>query len=175
MTRELKLTRDFIAIVDDGDYQWASAYKWHASHGKWPYARRSYKADGTNKAVLLHRAILGIVEAGREVYGDHVNGNVLDNRRSNLRICDNALNQANRRPRRGRTTSYKGVRREPTGKWSSRVAIDGVQTFLGCFSTPEEAARAYDEAALEQWGEFARLNFPRHLRAGGFPNQLEEK
>ncbi len=106
--------------------------------------------DGS-KRMLLHRAILN---APVDMQVDHINGDPLDNRRENLRLATPSQNSANYK-----TREYKGVRRR-WRKYSARVQHGGEVKHLGMFSTAEEAARAYDRAAFEIWGEYARLNFP---------------
>lgn len=94
---------------------------------------------------------------------DHINGDGLDNRRSNLRPATPAQNLANSHLSKRSTSGYKGVSRF-TGRgrrqWRAYIAIDGRQRDLGTFVDVKEAARAYDAAALAEWGEYARLNFP---------------
>jgi hypothetical protein len=85
---------------------------------------------------------------------DHIDGNKLDNRFENLRECNNAQNQANRRPDKNKT--FKGVSPRPKGKFLARLG----QKCLGTYTTPEDAARAYDKALVAKFGVFARTNFP---------------
>jgi len=92
-------------------------------------------------------------------YVDHINGFGLDNRRSNLRASDYATNATNQRIRKNNTSGYKGVARNGRG-WRALIQKDGHKTHLGTFATPELAALAYDQAAIELFGEFARPNFP---------------
>jgi hypothetical protein len=107
----------------------------------------------------LHRLLLN---APPELQVDHINGDGLDNRRSNLRLATGSQNQGNSRKRRdGVTSQYRGVSwNKRAGKWQALLRREGKLQYLGYFSDEEAAARAYDAAALEQWGSFARLNFP---------------
>jgi hypothetical protein len=91
---------------------------------------------------------------------DHINGNGLNNRRSNMRNCTRAQNSANRRPKRGAASPYKGVFPRPDGKFEASICHDGRKQYLGRFENEIEAARAYDKKAKELHGEFAYLNFP---------------
>lgn len=105
----------------------------------------------------FHRVIMS-APSGMQV--DHINGNTLDNRRCNLRICTSAENGRNRKPRKGGSSGYKGVCwNKPAQKWQARIMVGGKSISLGYFDDEVEAARAYDAAACEFHGDFARLNF----------------
>lgn len=106
--------------------------------------------------VFMHRFIMMAPE-GLEV--DHINGNRLDNRECNLRIVTPSKNQYNRRMQRNNKTGYKGVSFDRSrGKFMASISANGKQINLGRFKTAEEAARAYNQAALELHGEYAFLN-----------------
>ena len=95
---------------------------------------------------------------------DHVNGDRLNNTRSNLRICDGTLNNANRRRRPTRTgrsaSQYRGVHKAlNSSKWGATITYKRKRFYIGSFPTEEEAAKAYDAKAIELFGEFAVLNF----------------
>jgi hypothetical protein len=101
--------------------------------------------------------IIGRPEKGMVV--DHINGDPMDNRRDNLRICTVQQNNWNRKRRPNGSSSFKGVC-AVGGRFTANIAPNGKMTHLGSFATEEEAARAYDKAAREHYGEFACLNFP---------------
>lgn len=105
------------------------------------------------------RLARAIMNAPDGMVVDHINGNPLDNRRANLRICTVKENNWNRRRRIGGSSGFKGVVRVGT-RWRAIIWPNGKQIYLGSFAEPEEAARAYDRAAREEYGEFACLNFP---------------
>lgn len=133
-------------IVDDEDYELVSQYRWHLSYGY-------VMSDHTR----MHRLIMNPPE-GYVV--DHINHYTTDNRRSNLRICKQGDNVHNSCKTSSRATSpYKGVTVN-RNRWRARIKADGQWISLGCYGTPEEAARAYDRAALDAWGEYAYTNFP---------------
>jgi hypothetical protein len=102
----------------------------------------------------MHRLLLNPPE-GVEV--DHINGNTLDNRRANLRICTHAENSRNRRGRSNSKSGVKGVTPYPGG-WRATINVNGKNVHLGCFTNIDDAAEAYDEAATRYYGEFARTN-----------------
>ena len=157
MTLEIPLSRGLVALVDDVDYERVAAEgSWHAhSNGRTVYARRNQWVDGRCITTRLHNFITGLD------YVDHANGNGLDNRRSNLRAASHAQNMGNKRLYRNNTSGFKGVGlHKKSGLWQARLWIDGHLQYFGLHATPEEAARAYDAAALQIFGKFARLNFP---------------
>ena len=99
---------------------------------------------------------------------DHVDGDSLNNLRTNLRIATNAQNMHNRKVSKNNKIGFKGVYEKghcltgaPTGRYAATLRVDGRTEHVGYFGSPEEAARAYDRRAIEVRGEFARTNFPR--------------
>jgi hypothetical protein len=93
---------------------------------------------------------------------DHIDRNPLNNTRSNLRPATNSQNQANRRQSVRKTSRYKGVFwRKDAGKWQAWIRRNRIGRSLGFYLSETEAALAYDRAAVEEWGEFARPNFPQ--------------
>lgn len=161
--REIPLTRGFVAVVDEDDYERFARYKWMALVIPRPdredlvYAVREAGPRTARTSILMHRSVLG---AAADTVVDHVNGNGLDNRRVNLRLASKSLNAANaNKPRRRRasTSKFKGVYFDSSRRrWSVRVQ----RRFVGRYLSEEEAARAYDRVARDVFGDFARLNFP---------------
>jgi AP2 domain-containing protein len=152
------LTKGLVAIVDEADMPLISAIAWKAEdHAGCRYAAyNEYIGNYRQRKVYMHRLIIG---AGKNQRVDHRNGNGLDNRRSNLRIATVGQNAANRAAYS--KTGYKGVHVKPSGNFHASISKDKRTIYLGTFPTPEEAARAYDVAAISLHGEFARLNFSR--------------
>jgi hypothetical protein len=92
---------------------------------------------------------------------DHINRDTLNNQLSNLRLATDSQQAQNRRLRSDNTSGYRGVGwNKGARKWRARITVDGKVIFIGDFADKEEAARAYDAAAIEHFGEFAVLNFP---------------
>jgi hypothetical protein len=141
----------YVALVDDEDYPLLSRYAWSLD-------RKGYvKTSAFGTTVKLHRMILN---APKDALVDHINMNKLDNRKENLRLCDNAFNQANTNKREtvnGKITSsqFKGVSWiKSVGKF--RVKIK--RKYIGTFTCEACAALKYNEEAIKEWGEFANLN-----------------
>lgn len=93
---------------------------------------------------------------------DHINGIRDDNRQENLRVANAKENTWNRRCTN--SFGFKGIRLTVSGRFEARIRPHGTEQFLGTFDTAEDAARAYDAAALKHYGEFARFNFPEGIR-----------
>lgn len=176
MAQEMPLTRGFVALVDDEDLERVtSACSWSvavsgAGRITGAQGQAGAAAENGRAGVLLHRFILGVTDPAIEV--DHVDGDTLNNTRRNLRLTSRRENSRNRPSRSA--SGFKGVYRRPFG-WYAQIADarlglqpDGRSTrrrHLGNFATAEEAARAYDTAALEVDPVHAALNFPLAGRA----------
>lgn len=150
------LTRGKVAIIDTADADLILAHKWHAiSKG---YASRRIGLRGPQ--VMMHREILGLPITGNNPQGDHINRNRLDNRRCNLRIATPSQNAANTVGKRKSHSGFRGVHRASKARWKAMISVGGKNKHLGNFTSRDDAARAYDEAARQLYGEFAVLNFP---------------
>lgn len=156
-----KLTQGYVALVDAEDYDRLSAYKWSAKvkeDGR-VYAQASILRNGKKTTMLMHRFLL---DAPRGVQVDHRNNLGTDNFKANLRLCDGSQNNQNSCPRKKRVTAtFKGVwRSKDRAHFRAAIKIHGRQIHLGMFQSEDAAARAYDAAAIQHFGEFARTNFP---------------
>jgi len=153
--KEIPLTQSKIAIVDDDMFEELSKHKWYFE-GRYA-ARISSLHLGKQKLIRMHRTICSTPD-GMET--DHINGDKLDNRRENLRICTRAENSRNKRKRAHNTSGYKGVYwYKQDKKWEAQIEIEGKNIHLGYFEDLLNAARAYDAAAIKLHGSFARTNF----------------
>jgi len=161
---ELKLSNtSLVAIVDD------ELYETIISHNtKWAYAKQGLSASskifrkGTHGRVIwLHRLVLGIAITDKHLYVDHINRDVLDNRKCNLRTCNVSQNAANTEKyiRPNTTSKFKGVSWSAArGLWQVHITKDKKGYFGGRFKTEVEAAKSANELMLKLHGEFAVLN-----------------
>jgi hypothetical protein len=154
----IKLTRGYNTKVDDEDFKKLSKYKWHVSINKRGVPSvMTYALDGEKtKHTLMSRMI---VEANPKVFVDHKNNDPLDNRRKNLRTCTMSENNRNRRLPKNNTSGYKGVQWLISKQmWVARIKFNLRLFQIGSFKNREDAAMAYNRAAEEFFGEFARKN-----------------
>ncbi len=151
------LSQGKFAIIDAVDAERILPYKWHCSLG---YAvRNRRKPDGPGAPIIRMHRVINDTPDGMET--DHVDGDRLNNRRSNLRSVTMSQNSCNSRTYASNTSGYRGVswaKREK--RWTAQIWLNQKHRHVGYFATAEEAARARDAAALEVHGEFAILNFP---------------
>ncbi len=163
MPQQIDLTRGYVTTVDADNHAALSGKGWyaHTRRGK-VYAVRHSDDDHT-KMEHLHRIVAG---APPRMVVDHINGNTLDNRRENLRVCTHANNMRNRGgPATHNTTGFIGVKVRKSGRFTAYIRSQGTSYTAGTFDTAEEAARARDRLTIQLHGEFAALNFP--LEKGG--------
>lgn len=145
----IPLNQGKFAIVDPEDYDHLAQFKWHYGGG---YVRCFSYDDRV--CVAMHRIVVKVTPG---ICVDHINGNTLDNRKCNLRLCKHNQNVKNiRKSRTGKTSEYKGVyQRKGSKVWIAKLG----RKSIGRFETQEEAARYYDAAARFYFGEFAATNF----------------
>ena len=161
MSKMIPLTLGKFAIVDDEDYEKVNRWKWSAKKiGHTYYAVRGFRKEGKQIQIYMHRFIMGAA-SNQEV--DHRNRFGLRNEKGNLRICTRSQNNQNRKKiitnNYGGTSKYKGVDWDKRrSKWRAQIRHNYKTFFLGRFDDEIEAARKYDEKALDIFGEFARLN-----------------
>lgn len=150
------LTHGKYAVIDSIDYKAIKPFHWHFS--TCGYATTTFWNDGKCKHAAMHRFLLGYPPKGRVI--DHINGDKLDNRRHNLRICTHRQNIMNQKVQSIKKDSrYKGVCLHAcTGKWRAQLYTGKKQYYLGLFLNEMDAATAYNDAAIKHFGEYALLN-----------------
>lgn len=156
--REILLTKGKVALVDDADYEYLSQFKWQAQARKcgiW-YAYRTLPCS--HSIIAMHRDIL---KTAKGLDTDHIDGNGLNNQRSNLRECTHAENIHNQKVRlcENKSSKFKGVRWDKDrNRWRVEIKLHGKAIYVGRFISELQAALSYNEAAKKYHGEFARLN-----------------
>ena len=161
--KRIPLTQGLCAIVDDEDYEWLNQWKWCAANhnGHWYAVRRE---NGREQS--MHRQILDL-RFGDKRQTDHIDGDGLTNKRTNLRVCTPAQNQYNQKQKTA-SSKFKGVRwHKKARKWQAQIQFKQKVSYIGLFISEIDAARAYDEKAIELFGELANLNFSRKERENG--------
>lgn len=154
MTKEIVLTGGQVSIVDDEDYEELSKYKWRVMQkGNTSYAKRKGAKGAT---FMMHREIIN-APANMEV--DHIDGNGLNNTKLNLRLCSHSENMRNQRIPKNNKTGFKGVTSYLKNKYRAMISHENKSFHIGVYETAEEAAKAYDDKAIELFGEYARTNF----------------
>jgi hypothetical protein len=160
----IKLNRGFVTKVDNADYDSLNKWQWTVAKRKNVYyaTRTEYPS---NKLILMHREILGVDKNHRV---DHRDMDGLNNQRFNLRECTSSQNAMNGNGRSG-SSIYRGVsirkrvpcKKDPLGlrnRYIARIGVGFKEIFLGRFNSEEDAAKAWNEAAIKYFGEFAKLN-----------------
>mgnify|MGYP003392956036 CR=1 FL=1 len=162
----IKLPNNLFTMVDDEDFEIINKFKWNCStnRSKLPYVQRYTPfLNKKRSCIKLHRQIMSAKEGQ---YVDHINGNSLDNRKVNLRICTNKENSRNSRISRNNTSGYKGVIWNKRNKnWRARIGLEGKMFDLGSYKNKEDAAKAYNDGAIKYYGEYANLNIIKDSNA----------
>lgn len=154
---------EFRVLLDEDDAERVSEHQWWLSakvKDRTYFCTEVVRLDNKSKSLYLHRFLMN---APVNAIVDHkIPTKTLDNRKYNLRLCTIQENQMNKRSNRGESSSkFKGVTwNKNHEKWCARIQINGRTSQLGDFRSELEAAKAYDNAARELFGEFAYLNFP---------------
>lgn len=138
-------------MVDDDDYELLKIYNWYCNDG------RAVRKNGRSSTILMHRQIMNLGSGDKRII-DHINGNPLDNRKENLRICQQQQNMYNRRKNSNNTSGIKGVSWSNIAKkWKAQIRINKKAKHLGYFDNIEDAAKAYEAAAIVGHGQYINL------------------
>lgn len=156
--QRIPLTQNTFALVDDDDFKNICKYKWFYAEG---YAKRNRRIgdESLSKIIPMQRQIMSCYSS---LLVDHIDGNRLNNTRSNLRICTDSENRRNVSINSCNKCGFKGVRNIGALRakpWRAEIKIKGKSVHLGTFFDRRTAALKYDQAAEKLYGEFAKLNF----------------
>lgn len=158
--KKIPLSQGKYALVDDADYDWLNSFKWYAHSSKRSgtyYAIKSSSSGGIKSGTKMHRLILGVNDP--KIFVDHEDGNGLNCQRYNIRECTNQQNLMNRGSQVNGQSKFKGVSPYPTrNKFVAKIMINKKQKHIGYYDTEIEAALAYNQKAVELFGDFAKLN-----------------
>jgi len=150
--KEINITKGQRTLVDNKDYEILMKHRWRCDVN-------GYAVRTTRNGIIKMQHFL--IEGRNELCVDHINGNRLDNRRSNLRLCTKIENSRNRKVGKNNTSGYKGViffPKNPKKPWRVQISVNGIKKHIGYFKNKVEAAVAYNSKAIELYGDFARLN-----------------
>lgn len=144
-------------LIDKEDFEKIKNYDWHISTHDIPNKLYYFRCQKGEQTVRLHREIMGCTyKDGREV--DHINGDTLDNRKQNLRVCSHSQNGKNMKINKRNNTGYKGISWHPRDKcYQARIGVNNKRIYLGYFDNPEDAHAAYCAASKKYHGEFGRV------------------
>ena len=149
--KRIALTQNKFALVDDEDYNELIKHRWYANNN----GGHSYAVKSSSGGIQMHRVIMG---APPNKVVDHINGNGLDNRRKNLRICTNAENRRNQKLSKTNKSGFKGIYwHKRVNKWVVQISFNNKNIWGGCYSDKNEAVGARNELVVKYHGSFARL------------------
>ena len=155
--KEIKLTQNKVALVDDENFEYLNQFKWYtARNGRTWYARRhASRINGKQKLIQMHRII---INAPKHLQVDHVNGDGLDNRKENLRLCTHQENHFNiKNTHKNNKLRTKGITWHKTiKKFRAQIMINKKAIHLGYFNVMGDADSAYRIAEEKYFGKFAR-------------------
>jgi len=158
----LALTQGYYALVDEQDYDRLVKFRWHVKKSRgFIYGVRSVSVRGWFKTIPLHYDVLGLCYPMPGFTVDHINGNGLDNRRGNLRLCTPSQNHYNKPPRKGARSKYKGVipvQRKHGYKYEANITVNKKRRHLGTYDNEYTAMSVYNSWAMRLHREFAYLN-----------------
>lgn len=149
----LPLSYDKFTMIDDEDFEYFNQFRWYYDIGNYAYRRIK------TKKIWLHRALM---KSSKDFVIDHIDGNGLNNQKSNLRICTHQQNIMNRNKNIG-NNKYRGIYTYPynPNRWCvslKRRINNKIIRYRGSTTSEESAILLYNQKAKEFYGEFAKLN-----------------
>lgn len=150
--KKIKLTQNRFALVDNEDYEWLNQWKWYARKDRDDYYASRDIYNKSKKQIQMHRVIMNCPE---DLVVDHIDGNKLNNQKSNLRVCTNSENLRNRVPKRLPTSKVVGVQKTPYNTFRANIMINGKIKYFPTRKNIEEAIRDRKEAESNYYGEYA--------------------
>lgn len=151
---EIKTNKGVPFQISPEDYHFVKKYKWHSFGKNGSYIAASIK--GRN--VTIHSLLMGCCLDRSKKWIDHKNRDGHDNRRENLRFCTPSQNNQNKKECVDSQSGYKGVYPRKSGGWKVEIKTQKKHVYIGDFSDKIEAAKAYNSAAIQLFGSFAKLN-----------------
>lgn len=156
--KKLMLSKGKYALIDDEDYAFLNNFNWkyHTASG-YAYRNKSKGRDGQRGGIIFMHRTINNTPKGMEV--DHINRDKLDNRKENMRNCFRVHNSRNRSGDKNTSSRHKGVHfKKQYGTFEATITVDGKRIYLGRFGNEDDAAKKYNKAAMEYFGEYAYLN-----------------
>lgn len=155
--KKIKLSQNKVVLVDDEDFKRVKAFKWHFSWSGWRgYAKTNILLYGNKRtSIYLHRFLLN---AQKGMQTDHINGNTMDNRKENLRLCTKQQNAFNKKSaHKNNKLGIKGVHWDKNSKrFRAQIMVNGKNFNLGSFEVLSDADTSYRKAEKKYFGNFAR-------------------
>ncbi len=153
--KKIILTQNKVALIDDDMFDRVNYFKWCVDKTRNTFYAKSSLPGYVS--LRMHQLVMGMPSSDVDI--DHADGNGLNNQKFNLRQTTRQQNQRNQNKAKGCSSQYKGVCwHKPNQLWVAHININYKSKHLGCFALEEEAALAYNEAALKLFGEHAKLN-----------------
>lgn len=151
--KSIRLTQNKITLVDNEDFKELNEFSWYYHQGR--ACRKPHKVKGKRKGFIwMHREIM---KPSIDMTVDHLNGDALDNRKQNLRVCTKSQNQWNAKIRKDSSTGVKGVTfHKIKKKFIARIQVKGERIIIGNFNTLEEARDSIIKARQSYHGEYSR-------------------